>query len=166
MLHQRTTCIRVTSSHCRLNAEANTGHADCNNVRMSCHGWMRPGGYQVNLKPSALFVSVMLSLCAHAAPCDSVMENDKLAQCLGVEFEKADARLNQRYAALRKSMSEEQRQILKRAQTAWVTVRDADCELQVARLAEPGSQAYQPAVLSCLTEKTLRRIEDFKELKQ
>ena len=114
------------------------------------------------LKITILLCLVLASANAIAGPCDSILENDKLTSCLAEEFQNADALLNQRYAVLRKSMNKEQRELIRKAQTAWVTVRDADCELRASAVA--GGQAYEPVFLSCQTEKTLRRIEEFKAL--
>jgi uncharacterized protein YecT (DUF1311 family) len=97
---------------------------------------------------------------SHAAKCDQILANDQLIECLGNEFSVADSALNKAYSNLRIKLGRDGKELLKKAQVAWLTYRDKDCELQA--LAVSGGQAYQPTFISCQTEKTIRRTQELK----
>ena len=95
-----------------------------------------------------------------ARPCDKVLAQDELVECLGTEFLTADNQLNDTYNKLRARLDKDARETLKKAQQAWLTYRDGDCEFQASAAA--GGQAYNPIYISCQTKKTILRTQELK----
>lgn len=109
-----------------------------------------------------LFLLAALSIedVAAANKCASIAANDQLTECLAEEFSKEDAALNKAYNDLKVRLGDDEKELLKKAQLAWLSYRDKDCEFQA--LAVAGGQAYQPTYISCQTDKTLRRTKELK----
>lgn len=124
----------------------------------------RPSTLEPPLSNSIL-LTVLLAVSmvdVEASPCASVQANDELIVCLGNEFASVDAKLNRRYSILRKTMSKDQQDLLRKAQVSWLVVRDSDCELQASWVT--GGQAYEPTFLVCQTDKTRQRILELDRL--
>jgi len=98
---------------------------------------------------------------SHAGPCGNVLAQDALIKCLGGEFQKADKQLNKVYGELRARLDSDAKEMLKKAQLAWLSYRDNDCEFQAAAAA--GGQAQNPLFIDCQTKKTLHRTQELKE---
>ena len=109
-----------------------------------------------------IFALIALPATGWAANCANVLATDELILCLGDEFVMADRRLNASYSALRARLAADRRVQLKDAQSAWVALRDKDCEFEAG--AAQGGQAYQPLYISCQTRKTLSRIQELRIL--
>ncbi|MBY6352475.1 MULTISPECIES: lysozyme inhibitor LprI family protein [Enterobacter cloacae complex] len=71
------------------------------------------------------------------------------------QYQAADKKLNQTYQAVIKRAAAPQRDLLKKAQQAWIALRDADCTF-IGSGTEGGS--IQPMIVNqCLAEKTAER---------
>lgn len=117
------------------------------------------------IRPILLSVLLLaITADAEARPCSAIQANDELVQCLGNEFARSDAQLRQRTSALRKTMSKDQQDLLRKAQASWLVVRDSDCELQASWV--EGGQAYQPTFIACQTTKTRQRMSELDRLGQ
>ncbi len=97
-----------------------------------------------------------------AGPCDKLLANDQLVDCLGREFTAVDARLNRIYGQLRNRLSGEKKETLRKGEIAWLSYRDAHCELLASGAA--GGQGYQPMYISCQASETARRVRELQEL--
>lgn len=91
--------------------------------------------------------------------------------CIATDYQKADAKLNAVYketvSSLKKEGSETSKEILSRlvkAQKAWVTFRDAECDLQATDML--GGTGEGLVALSCLKELTEKRVEELKSYKE
>jgi uncharacterized protein YecT (DUF1311 family) len=115
----------------------------------------------MHLKLFAAAVLTCVPFAATAGACDNVAQNDRLVQCLGGEYVKADAELNRVYGSLFARLDADGKDTLKSSQLAWLRYRDKDCELRAS--ASAGGQAYQPTYIGCQTEKTKRRTAELKE---
>lgn len=110
---------------------------------------------------SALFVAaVAISHSASAARCDKVEREDQLEACLADEFLLADRELNATYSRLRGGLSLEGKVLLTKAQRIWVSLRDADCEVDAE--SHKGGSGYQSVLIQCQIDKTQQRTKDFK----
>ena len=79
-------------------------------------------------------------------------------RCARAEYDQVDAELNQRYQAVKNSLSVDKQDVLVTAGRAWIEFRDANCEF-VQMQFEGGS--IQPMVyLGCLTQLTQDRIDE------
>jgi uncharacterized protein YecT (DUF1311 family) len=96
-----------------------------------------------------------------AAGCDNVARDDELRDCLSKELATADKELNATYAKLRAAMNKEPVELLTKAQKLWISLRDADCDLEAE--AYKGGSAYQAVYLQCRINKTMQRTSEFKK---
>ena len=99
--------------------------------------------------------ALLLSASALADECDNATTQLELNTCSAQQYQAADKKLNQTYQSAIKRAAAPQRDLLKKAQQAWIALRDADCNF-IGSGTEGGS--VQPMIISqCLTEKTVER---------
>ncbi|KVJ37277.1 lysozyme inhibitor LprI family protein [Enterobacter cloacae] len=99
--------------------------------------------------------ALLLSASALADECDNATTQLELNTCSAQQYQAADKKLNQTYQSAIKRAAALQRDLLKKAQQAWIALRDADCNF-IGSGTEGGS--VQPMIISqCLTEKTVER---------
>ena len=99
--------------------------------------------------------ALLLSASALADECDKATTQTELSACAAEQYQAADKKLNQTYHAAIKRAAAPQRDLLKKAQQAWIALRDADCKLMGSGT-EGGT--IQPMIINqCLTEKTAER---------
>ncbi|HAS0920193.1 lysozyme inhibitor LprI family protein [Enterobacter cloacae] len=99
--------------------------------------------------------ALLLSASALADECDNATTQLELNTCSAQQYQAADKKLNQTYQSAIKRAAASQRDLLKKAQQAWIALRDADCNF-IGSGTEGGS--VQPMIISqCLTEKTVER---------
>ncbi|HAV2126610.1 TPA: lysozyme inhibitor LprI family protein [Enterobacter cloacae] len=99
--------------------------------------------------------ALLLSASALADECDNATTQLGLNTCSAQQYQAADKKLNQTYQSAIKRAAAPQRDLLKKAQQAWIALRDADCNF-IGSGTEGGS--VQPMIMSqCLTEKTVER---------
>ncbi|EOZ9371863.1 lysozyme inhibitor LprI family protein [Enterobacter hormaechei] len=99
--------------------------------------------------------ALLLSAGALADECDKATTQTELSACAAEQYQAADKKLNQTYQAAIKRAAAPQRDLLKKAQQAWISLRDADCAF-IGSGTEGGS--VQPMIVNqCLTEKTAER---------
>ena len=98
---------------------------------------------------------LLLSASTLADECDNATTQLELNTCSAQQYQAADKKLNQTYQSAIKRAAAPQRDLLKKAQQAWIALRDADCNF-IGSGTEGGS--VQPMIISqCLTEKTVER---------
>ncbi|MDK9607357.1 lysozyme inhibitor LprI family protein [Lelliottia wanjuensis] len=98
---------------------------------------------------------LLFSASALADECASATTQTDLNTCTAQQYQAADKKLNQTYQAAMKRAAAPQRELLKKAQQAWIALRDADCAF-----AGSGSEggSVQPMIINqCMTEKTVER---------
>ena len=99
--------------------------------------------------------ALLLSASALADECGNATTQSELNACSAQQYQAADKKLNETYQAAIKRAAAPQRDLLKKAQQAWITLRDADCAF-IGSGTEGGS--VQPMIVSqCLAEKTVER---------
>ena len=99
--------------------------------------------------------ALLLSASALANECDKATTQLELNTCSAQQYQAADKKLNQTYQAAIARAAAPQRDLLKKAQQAWITLRDADCAF-IGSGTEGGS--VQPMIMNqCLAEKTVER---------
>lgn len=99
--------------------------------------------------------ALLLSASALADECASASTQTDLNTCTAQQYQTADKKLNQTYQAAMKRAAAPQKELLKKAQQAWIALRDADCAF-----AGSGSEggSVQPMIINqCMTEKTAER---------
>ena len=101
------------------------------------------------------FAALLLSAQALADDCANASTQMEMNTCAAAQFQTADKKLNETYQNALKRAEPPQRDLLKKAQIAWIALRDADCAL-VSSGTEGGS--IQPMIASqCMTDKTDER---------
>ncbi len=99
--------------------------------------------------------ALLLSANALADECANASTQLELDTCTAQQYQAADKKPNQTYQAAIKRAAAPQRDLLKKAQQAWIALRDADCTF-IGSGTEGGS--IQPMIVNqCLTEKTVER---------
>jgi uncharacterized protein YecT (DUF1311 family) len=99
--------------------------------------------------------ALLLSTSALAEECANANTQMDLNTCTAQQYQAADKKLNQTYQDVIKRAAAPQRDLLKKAQQAWIVLRDADCTF-AASGTEGGS--IQPMIINqCMTEKTVER---------
>jgi uncharacterized protein YecT (DUF1311 family) len=93
-------------------------------------------------------------------PCSHVSSQSEMTICWGKEYKAADTRLNQVYRQLVSMLGDEEKLELKKAQTAWLKYRDANCEF-AANQYKGGSM--RPMIYAiCLAEMTENRTTELR----
>ena len=90
-----------------------------------------------------------------ATRCDKIERVDALNECLGDELALVDKTLNSAYSDLRRKLPPDRQEMLKKAQTSWIALRDNDCDFEASAAA--GATAYQSLYLSCQIAATKQR---------
>ncbi len=110
-----------------------------------------------------IFIIFMLASGSSVArtQCDKIERVDELNECLGDKFRIADKSLNSTYAELQRKLTPERQEVLKKAETAWIALRDNDCDFEASTAT--GGTAYQSLYLSCQIEATKRRMRVLKD---
>ncbi|WP_347115850.1 lysozyme inhibitor LprI family protein [Leclercia sp. S52] len=99
--------------------------------------------------------ALLLSTSALADECTNASTQLEMNTCAAQQYQAADKTLNQTYQTAIKRAAAPQRDLLKKAQQAWIALRDADCAL-IGSGTEGGS--VQPMIVNqCLAEKTNER---------
>ena len=98
--------------------------------------------------------------CAFAQCKDSVSTKD-MQDCLDAEWKKSDTELNHAYQDAMKKLKPDAVDVLKRAQRAWVTYRDAQCEAEYK--VWQGGTAAGVAMTQCKVTLTERRTKEIQE---
>ena len=100
-------------------------------------------------------ITLVMSDLALADDCGNAGPQMAMNQCTADQYAAADQKLNKTYQAVLKRAESPQRELLKKAQLAWMESRDADCELLISGN-EHGS--VRPMIHNlCLTDKTNER---------
>ncbi|EJW5945022.1 lysozyme inhibitor LprI family protein [Salmonella enterica] len=99
--------------------------------------------------------ALLFSSQALADECASASTQLEMNRCAAAQYQAADKKLNETYQSAIKRAQPPQRELLQKAQVAWIALRDADCAL-IRSGTEGGS--IQPMIASqCLTDKTNER---------
>ena len=99
--------------------------------------------------------ALLLSTSALADECANASTQAEMNSCTAQQNQAADKTLNQTYQAAIKRADAPQRELLKKAQQAWIALRDADCAF-IGSGTQGGS--IQPMIVNqCLADKTNER---------
>ncbi|WP_213325093.1 lysozyme inhibitor LprI family protein [Klebsiella aerogenes] len=99
--------------------------------------------------------ALLASAAAWADDCSNANTQTEMNQCAAAQYQAADKKLNETWQQALKRASGQQQELLKKAQQAWISLRDADCAF-LASGAEGGSM--QPMLISqCMTDKSVER---------
>ena len=113
-----------------------------------------------------LFTSSFLSASEDKGCLENAMTQLKMNQCAGVEYKEADAELNRVYKKIREIYKDDKLFLkkLKKAQLAWIKLRDADLELEYPHSADPSyyGSSFSMCAAGHKTWLTLRRVEFLK----
>lgn len=99
--------------------------------------------------------ALLLSSQALADDCTNASTQTEMNACAVTQYQAADKELNATYQNALKRATPPQRELLKKSQTAWIAVRDADCAL-ISSGSEGGSVQVMIAN-QCLADKTAER---------
>jgi uncharacterized protein YecT (DUF1311 family) len=112
------------------------------------------------MKYSSLLLLLLLPNLASAQCKDAVSTKD-MQDCMDSEWKRSDAELNRVYQESLKKLKPEQTALLKKAQRAWITYRDAQCEADYKMFA--GGSAAPLALTQCRVTLTQERTKTLKD---
>jgi uncharacterized protein YecT (DUF1311 family) len=110
--------------------------------------------------PSLAFLAIMATTGAAAAQdCNDAQTQAAMTECAGDAYDEADRKLNETYKQIADRLADapEIKASLKKAQRAWITFRDAECEFTNAQAV--GGSLYGALITQCLAELTEQRAE-------
>jgi uncharacterized protein YecT (DUF1311 family) len=96
-----------------------------------------------------------------APQCKDAVSTKDIQDCMDSEWKKADRELNRVYQESLKRLKPEQAASLKKAQRAWLTYRDAQCEANYKMFA--GGTAAPLALTQCRVTLTQERTKTLKD---
>ena len=111
----------------------------------------------------ALFLLLLSTIYAGegAAQCKDAVSTRDMEDCAASEYKKADTELNRVYQETLKKLQPKDAQLLRKAQRAWLTYRDAHCDAQY-QLYSGGS--ITPVILAqCRWTLTAQRAKEIKD---
>ena len=71
--------------------------------------------------------ALLASGAAWADDCSNANTQTEMNQCAAAQYQAADKKLNETWQQALKRASGQQLELLKKAQQAWISLRDADC---------------------------------------
>jgi uncharacterized protein YecT (DUF1311 family) len=95
-----------------------------------------------------------------SAQCKDAVSTKDMQDCMDNEWKKSDGELNRIYQDSLKKLKSEQAALLKKAQRAWLSYRDAQCEADYKMLA--GGTAAPLALTQCRINLTQQRTRTLK----
>jgi uncharacterized protein YecT (DUF1311 family) len=110
----------------------------------------------------AWLFTVPCSAAEQSDPCDKASSQAEINACSAERYQAADREMNETYRRLQARVRGKSRELLTRAQKAWVRFRDFECELESA--GARGGSAYRALHNQCLARLTGARTEDLKRL--
>ncbi|TFY98841.1 lysozyme inhibitor LprI family protein [Ramlibacter humi] len=112
----------------------------------------------------AAIAILAVSRPAHALDCGALTKDDEILACVGDQLADADRELNATYVKLRANTSKESLELLTKAQRLWMSLRDADCEVEAGNYR--GGSAYNSIYVACQRDKTRQRTLELKHFSQ
>jgi uncharacterized protein YecT (DUF1311 family) len=113
-------------------------------------------------KNRAIFFFLIFSGTAFSgtllAQCENAGTTASITSCMSNAYEKTDAELNRIYKLAFKGLDPRQADNLEKAQRAWVTYRDAQCDAEYAKW--DGGSGGPAAHLGCLVRLTRLRTRE------
>ncbi|WP_210639715.1 MULTISPECIES: lysozyme inhibitor LprI family protein [unclassified Pseudomonas] len=99
---------------------------------------------------------------AQADDCANATTQGEMNQCAAKENKAADSELNSLYKQITTRLKDnpEAKQMLVKAQRAWISFRDAECNFSASGV--EGGSVYPLIYSNCITDQTKARIEAFK----
>ncbi|MDB6447176.1 lysozyme inhibitor LprI family protein [Pseudomonas sp. 21TX0197] len=105
---------------------------------------------------------LILASVAQADDCTNAMTQGEMNQCAAQEKKAADDELNRLYKQITARLKDnpEAKQLLVKAQRAWIGFRDAECNFSASGV--EGGSVYPLIYGNCVTALTKARVETFK----
>ncbi|WEX09914.1 lysozyme inhibitor LprI family protein [Chelativorans sp. AA-79] len=112
----------------------------------------------------ALLLLLLLTVApaqAQALDCSGAQTQVEINECSEKEYARADADLNKAYRDLMARVDDgEERALLRKAQRAWITFRDAHCDFMTSD-SRDGS-IYPALFAGCLADLTIKRTAELR----
>ncbi|MFW0766621.1 lysozyme inhibitor LprI family protein [Trabulsiella odontotermitis] len=102
-----------------------------------------------------MFSALAFSAGALADECASAGTQAELNTCTAAQYQAADKKLNETYQNALKRAVPAQRELLKKAQNAWIALRDADCAFMSS--GSTGGSVQPMVENQCMADKTVER---------
>lgn len=109
----------------------------------------------------AFLLAVLFLPAAAFGQCKDAVSTKDMQDCVDAEWKKADAELNHTYQETLKKLKPDAADLLKKAQRAWITYRDAHCDAEYKMW--QGGTAAGVALVQCRATLTQRRTKEIQE---
>ncbi|MCJ8205224.1 lysozyme inhibitor LprI family protein [Pseudomonas sp. RGM2987] len=105
---------------------------------------------------------LLLATVAQADDCTNAITQGEMNQCAAQQYKAADKELNDLYKQITTRLTDDPKakQLLVKAQRAWIGFRDAECEFSASGV--EGGSVYPLIYTDCMTAQTKARVEAFK----
>ncbi|MGN8278541.1 lysozyme inhibitor LprI family protein [Pseudomonas sp. SMV71] len=105
---------------------------------------------------------LLLATVAEADDCANAITQGEMNQCAAQQYKAADKELNDLYKQITARLKDDPKakQLLVKAQRAWIGFRDAECEFSASGV--EGGSVYPLIYTDCMTAQTKARVEAFK----
>lgn len=105
---------------------------------------------------------LLLATVAEADDCANAITQGEMNQCAAQQYKAADKELNDLYKQITARLKDDPKakQLLVKAQRAWIGFRDAECEFSASGV--EGGSVYPLIYTDCVTAQTKARVEAFK----
>ena len=109
---------------------------------------------------AALAALALTTVPAAADPCDQMRTQEQSNACAESDYKAATAEINRLYNDTLAKYDAKNQTLLRTAERAWITFRDAECAFRNAGNA--GASTWPMVHFSCLAELTRKRIDELK----
>lgn len=105
---------------------------------------------------------LLFTIVAQADDCANAVTQGEMNQCAAQQYKAADKELNDLYKQITTRLKDDPKakQLLVKAQRAWIDFRDAECEFSASGV--EGGSVYPLIHTDCITAQTKARVEAFK----
>jgi len=105
---------------------------------------------------------LLFTIVAQADDCANAVTQGEMNQCAAQQYKAADKELNDLYKQITARLKDDPKakQLLVKAQRAWIDFRDAECEFSASGV--EGGSVYPLIHSDCITAQTKARVEAFK----
>jgi len=105
---------------------------------------------------------MLFTVVTQADDCAIAITQGEMNQCAAQQYKAADKELNDLYKQITARLKDDSKakQLLVKAQRAWIDFRDAECEFSASGV--EGGSVYPLIHSDCITAQTKARVEAFK----
>lgn len=110
------------------------------------------------MKKILLFFSFLMLINLYALDCKNAYSTADMNECENLKYIQADKKLNETYKKLISKLDPEAKELLKKAQKAWIVYRDSNADFNADSMR--GGSGQSLLHISTSTDMTIKREEE------